>query len=239
METGWTRDWRDDEGEVPRHGAPVRIMIADDHALVRMGIGSLVTGMRDASLCGEADSSTTLMPLLERQLPDILVTDLMMPGGDHGDGVAMVAGLRRRYPALKIIVLTMLVNPAVLRLVLDTGVHGLLLKCIARRQLALALRVVAAGGTFVDRSVRSAVCAASGDGAPWWQSGLDRLSRREREVLLLCLRGLSVTEIAGLRNRSIKTISQQKVTAFHKLGLGSDRALFEFAEQSGLMRRAR
>lgn len=239
METGWTRDWREDTGGPPRRGSPLRVVIADDHALVRMGIGGILSGMRDISLCGEADSSTTLMPLLERLQPDILVTDLLMPGGHHGDGVALVTGLRRRYPALKIIVLTMLANPAVLRLVLDAGVHGLLLKCIASRQLALALRVVAAGGTFVDRSVRSAVCAASGEGAPWWRSGLDQLSRREREVLLLCLRGLSVTEIASLRCRSIKTISQQKVSAFQKLGLGSDRALFEFAEQSGLMPRTR
>ncbi|UNK47907.1 response regulator transcription factor [Lysobacter sp. S4-A87] len=211
---------------------PLRIIIADDHPIVRSGIRELLDSSGDFGPFIEVGSSDALVEAMEQRPFDVVLTDFNMPGGQITDGLNLLALVRQRWPQTPVMVLTMVRNVGLLRAVLDTGVRGLLNKSDALEELEQAVRAVSKGQTYISADLRlminAAQAAASG-------SGEIRLSRRESEVMRMFASGLTVSQIALQLNRSAKTISRQKMDAMAKLGLRSDREIYNYAREKGLL----
>lgn len=204
----------------------LRIIIADDHPVVRIGTRAVIESSGVGRMVGEADSAQALMTLLASQPCDLLVTDYSMPGSLQADGFAMIGMIRRRHPDLPVLMLSVSSNLAILRMVLDSGVLGLVDKSSSMDELPQAIQAVYRGQPYISRSLRERVEAAGswrmreGDGKP--------LSPREVEVLRLLGTGMTVKEISLLLHKSVSTISRQKGDAMLKLGLKGDAELFDY-----------
>lgn len=211
---------------------PARVVVADDHPVVLLGVRHALAAFDDIRLLGQARQSTELVEMLRRASPDVVVTDLSMPGGRYGDGLALVGYLRRHFPALRIIVLTMLGNGALLRRLFEAGVMTIVGKCDDFAHIGLAVRQAVRGARHISPSLRMALERARADSGR--AEIMPALSSREIEVVRLFAAGLSVTEIGMRLNRSIKTISSHKMSALRKLGVKGDAELIEYARASGL-----
>lgn len=219
-------------GHSDRYIVTLRIILADDHPIFRSGVRALLENHTNATVIAEVGSPAELIEAVEKQPCDLLITDFSMPGGQVADGLQMLGMIRRRKPDLPIIVLTMVNNGGVLKAVLDTGARGLMSKTDALSELALAVQAVSHGRPFVS----SGIAHLTDDSATGGQAdGLPTLSKRETEVLRLFASGFTVTEIAGQLNRSVKTISRQKMDAMGKLGLKNDLDVYAYAREHGIL----
>lgn len=209
----------------------IRVLIADDHPVVVNGIRRELEGDIGLDIVGTVHSSTELLRLLGSTPCDVLVTDYSMPGGQFGDGLPMLQMLRRRYPAVRIVVITMLDNPGLLRSIQKAGISAILSKADHQDHLRPAIRAAFIGISYVPPFVQ----ALLGDERVDSESPQPKLSRRELEVLRMCAAGMPLVEIARQANRSNKTISAQKSMAMRKLGLTTDYELYQYAIRSGLL----
>ncbi|CAK9885424.1 MAG: Transcriptional regulatory protein RcsB [Candidatus Erwinia impunctatus] len=201
----------------------MKVIIADDHPIVLFGIRKSLEQIDWVTVVGEFEDSTSLVNHLASLHADVLVTDLSMPGEKYGDGITLIKYIKRHYPQLAIIVLTMNNNPAILSTVLDLDIQGVVLKQGAPTDLPKALAALQKGKKYTPECVEKLLEKSS-----IGSSGDKRLSPKESEVLRLFSEGLPVTEIARKLNRSIKTISSQKKSAMTKLGVDNDIALLNY-----------
>ncbi len=209
----------------------LRIFVADDHAVVLAGVRAILQRADPPmALIATAESGEKLLELLERERCDVLVTDFAMPQHDgHGqDGLRMLQMIRRNHPHLRVVVLTMMDNPSILRAVLETGVRGLVGKASAIADLPVAIAAVAAGRRYISGDLQAGLEA---DAEKPTATGL---SAREVEVIRLFAEGFTVSEIALRLHRSVKTISRQKNDAMRKLGIGNHSQLYAYARDHGL-----
>lgn len=198
----------------------MNVIIADDHPIVLFGIRKSLEQIEWVNVVGEFEDSTALINNLPKLDAHVLITDLSMPGDKYGDGITLIKYIKRHFPSLSIIVLTMNNNPAILSAVLDLDIEGIVLKQGAPTDLPKALAALQKGKKFTPESVSRLLEKISAGGY-----GDKRLSPKESEVLRLFAEGFLVTEIAKKLNRSIKTISSQKKSAMMKLGVENDIAL--------------
>lgn len=203
--------------------ANMRIIVADDHPAVAIGISSVLQGANSAVVT-PVTTPTDLLHLLRGAGADLVVCDLNMPGPGHVDGFRLVEQLRRHQPAVPIIVLTMIRIAPVLRTLIGMGIGGLVHKRDTLHELSLAATCVIDGGKYVSGSIMSSLGGATvmldaNDGK--------QLTYREADVLRLLAAGHTVTEIARLLNRSVKTISGHKADLMQKLGASSDLDLYK------------
>ncbi|GAB3785442.1 response regulator transcription factor [Dyella agri] len=214
----------------------MRIVICDDHPVVIMGVKAILATQGDAfQVVGEAHGGQQLLDMLETRPCDLLITDFSMPGESHrDDGLPMLRRLRETWPELPVIVLTMIHNSALLQGMLKLGVQGVVDKTGMTTELLRAIVAMSAGRSYVSAGVSSANDQAT-EGADDKSAAIAALSVREAEVVRLYAQGLKVTQIAETVQRSVKTISKQKNDAMRKLGLESNRELFEFARANGLL----
>jgi len=207
----------------------LRIVVADDHAVVLAGVRAVLERADPAiEVVATAQSGEELLAALERTPCDVLVTDFSMPPkSEHGqDGLRMLQTVRRNHPLLRVVVLTMLDNPSVLRAIQELA-HGLVGKQSDLRELPVAVAAVAAGRSYLSPGLHPALEAEGGAPAT-------ALTARETEVIRLFAEGLSVSEIARRLHRSVKTISHQKTDAMRKLGLENHSQLYAYARDHGL-----
>lgn len=209
----------------------LRICVADDHPVVVMGIRMALCNSRYASsISGEAVSTDELVQHLKRQHCDILITDFSMPNGHFPDGMVLIKYIRSHFTALKIIVMTMLSNPLILREILKTGVHGLFDKHQPLEELISAIKRVSEGNTYISETFSSV------QASPQRGDILHKpLTGRELEVLRLLGQNRSGREIAEHLSRSEKTISRQKCMAMQKLGIRCNSDLTEYIRKNGLV----
>lgn len=214
--------------------ARLRIGLSDDHPVVRAGVRALLESAAANgevwSVDAEAAGADELLGMLAATPLDLLITDFSMPGSRAGDGLTLLGQIRRRHPELPVIVLTMIGNAQVLRSIADAGVAGLLDKAGAAVELGEAVRTVAHGGRYLGQGLRGLLEPVAGAAR-----GGAALSPRESEVLRLFATGHSVSQIAAHLHRSKQTISRQKTDAMSKLGLKSDREIYEYARTGGLL----
>ena len=208
-----------------------RILIADDHPVVRVGVRTIIETHGAGEVTAEAGTVDELFKLLSEQEFDVLVTDLSMPGPTQIDGYAMIERICRNHPELPVLVLSMTSNANILRMVQNSGVLGLLDKTSAMAELPAAIQAIQRGSAYISAPLRK-LLAQAGTRASH-VAGQRALSPRELEVLRLLAKGMRVKEIALQLNRGITTISKQKSDAERKLGLRNDVELFDFLRRGG------
>ncbi|MCY1289549.1 Transcriptional regulatory protein RcsB [compost metagenome] len=208
----------------------IRVVYADDHPALIAGITHILSGAPTIEVIGTARNSTEIVELLSHTDCDVLVTDYAMPGGRHGDGLAFISFLRRRFPDLKIIVFSAIDSPAVIQAMVDVGVPSVISKAADVGYLLLAIHSVYAGATYFHPELSPDSAA----GKPGMAESRP-LSKREAEVVRLYASGLSIGEIAARLNRTKQTISSQKAAAMTKLGFERDADLFRYAFETGMV----
>jgi two-component system, NarL family, captular synthesis response regulator RcsB len=212
---------------------PIRVLVADDHPALVLGVRHELAHITRISLVGAAANSTELVSVLSEKACDVLVTDYAMPGGGYGDGVSMVAFLKRHFPHVRIVVFTMMDNPAVFRSLIDEGVHCILSKADSTRHVLYAIYAACQGKAYFSPAIKSVVEALDTSPARRKRNN-NMLSPRELEVVRLYVSGLSVNEIAEILHRSKQTVSSQKRHAMTKLGVQRNADLIKYLMDSGL-----
>jgi len=211
----------------------IRVVVADDHPVLLLGAEQAMLRFPGITVVARARQSTELVKALQSAQCDVLVTDLAMPGGRHGDGLPLIGYLRRNFPGVQIVVLTMLENPALLRRLGELGVIAVVHKSDDLRHIPLAVQQVSRGRGYLSPQVRAALESLRINRGGKIDEVI--LSKRELEVVRLFVSGLTIKEISERLNRSIKTISTQKNSALRKLGLERDSELFQYAQSNGLL----
>lgn len=202
--------------ELPGAGGPaaIRIVIADDHAIVRRGLRQLLDGERGFEVVAEAEDVDSARRYLRGHRPDVLVLDLNMPGEPS---IEAIPKLREEFPDTQIVVLTMQNEAAYARTALSAGVLGYVLKEAADAELVQAIRAAAAGEHYLNPRLGAKVAAEPPPGPP------DGLSARELEILRLIALGYTNAQVAEELFLSVRTVETHRAHIQQKLGL-SDRA---------------
>jgi DNA-binding NarL/FixJ family response regulator len=208
----------------------IRLVIADDHAIVREGLKRIVGAAADLSVVDEAADGTQVMRLVREQEFDVLVLDLSMPGRS---GMELIKWVKAEKPKLRILVLSMHQELQYAVRAIKSGASGYLTKESAPEQLEQAIRKVAAGGAFVTAEVAEQLALGAMPGSQAHPH--ESLSDREFEVFRLLAAGVSVTDIAGRLKLSVKTVSTHKANLMQKMGLGNQSELIRYALRHGLV----
>ncbi|HEU4647849.1 MAG TPA: response regulator transcription factor [Gemmatimonadales bacterium] len=212
----------------------IRVVLVDDHAMVREGLRLVLRNAPDITVVGEAANGSMALPLVERLTPDVVVLDLDMPGGD---GMTALRALRHAWPEVRVLILTVHAEHERLLPLLDAGARGYLSKEAASRDLIEAIRVVAANDVYV-RPMAARLLAAAIVPKPAAQTARDRfrgLSEREQTVLSMVAQGYSGAEIARQRGISSKTVDAYKRRIQQKLGLEHRTDYVRFALEAGIL----
>jgi two-component system response regulator NreC len=204
----------------------VRILIADDHALVRSGLRALIEAQPDMEVVGEAEDGVVALVRCRKLCPDVVVMDLTMPGRG---GIGATEDIRRECPDTKVVVLTMHDDEAYVRIARLAGAAGFVLKKALATELIRAIRAAHAGRSHFSTTGPAAVARTAG--AP-----LDLITDREREVLTLIALGHTNTEIAGKLHISEKTVETHRAHIVEKLSLRTRADLVRFALEHGLLK---
>src|SRR2546421_8553604 len=210
--------------------SPIRVLIADDHAVLRSGLRMLLEAQPDVEIAGEAGDGTEVSQQALALQPDVVLMDLTMPGPHSGEVIRQVV---RAAPKTRVLILTMHDDPAYLASALAAGAAGYVVKKVADSELLIAIRAVHAGRTFVDLTqtlTPPALPRRSGRGKQ-----PQELSRREREVLRLLAQGHSNQQVAAQIRVSVKTVETYRTRLRVKLGLRERAELYRFAVESGLL----
>jgi len=214
---------------------PPRILLADDHAVLRTGLRLLLTSQNEFDVVGEASSGLEALSLAEQLQPDLILLDLSMPALG---GLDALPALRKLVPSARILILTMHDDPQYLRQALKHGASGYVLKKAADSELLFAMRSVLRGEVYVHPSMTRVLLedmlpeSQSANREDTWGS----LSEREQEVLKMVALGHTSAEIAGQLSLSSKTVETYRARGMEKLGLRTRAALVKFALQEGLIK---
>ena len=207
----------------------IRIVIADDHAIVREGLKRIVSGIDDMQVVGEAADGTEVMRRVRELDFDIIVQDLSMPGRS---GMELIKLVRAEKPKLRILVLSMHQELQYAVRAIKSGASGYLTKESAPAQLEQAIRKIAGGGAYVTPEVAEQLALGAMPGSS--ANPHESLSDREFEVFRLLAAGVSVTDIASQLKLSVKTVSTHKANLMQKMGLHNASELVRYAMKHGL-----
>lgn len=212
----------------------IRIVLADDHAVLRAGLSALLNAERDMAVVGEAGNGAECLQVVAEAHPDVILLDLNMP---QMSGLDVLPKLRQLVPESRILVLTMHDDESYLRQVLAAGGAGYVLKQAADSELLTAIRTVYHGGTFLHPAHTQALLqpAQPTSTEPADDAAVALLSDREVEVLKLLALGHSNKEIAEMLYLSVKTVETYKARVMEKLELKTRSALVRFALKHDLL----
>ena len=208
----------------------IRILLADDHAVLRAGIRALLEAQPDLEVIGEAGDGQTAVQRAREFQPDVVVMDIGMPGLD---GLAATRQILASNPKIRILFLTQHENKEYILPALKLGAAGYVLKRAEGDELITAIRTVYAGGTFLDPAIASALVSEVNRDEKT-ADPFDSLSEREREVLVLLAQGKTYQQIAEILFISPKTVDFHRINIMRKLGLTNRAELTRFAIQRGL-----
>ena len=216
--------------------AKVRIVLAEDHTILREGLRALLSADPDFEIIGEAADGREAVRFVEKQVPDLILMDLSMP---RMTGMDAIREIKKRYPQTKIIALTVHKTEEYLRTTLQAGADGYVLKDATHEELMMSIQSVLKGETYLSPGVSGKVIEGYLEGvegqAP--ASTLGLLSQREREVLKLIAEGYKNKEIAADLCISLKTVEKHRANLMKKLDLHNAAALTAYAIEQGLVER--
>ncbi|MGE5466677.1 MAG: response regulator [Ignavibacteria bacterium] len=208
----------------------IRILMADDHGIVREGLKQLFNLVPDIEVVGEATNGDQVLEAASRGGFDVLLLDMSMPGVS---GIDLVKALRALAPKLPILVLSMHNEPPIVRRALAAGANGYISKDTSDpARLLAAIRAVSAGGRYLDPDMAERLAfEKNGDGEPLHE----QLSSREHEIFRLLAQGMGVNEIGRLLCISNKTVSTHKARLMEKMNLKTNAELVRYALTNGLV----
>ncbi len=207
---------------------PTRVLIVDDHAMVRSGLSAFLSVSEDLELVGEADSGNQALRMVAEHSPDVVLMDLVMPGMD---GVATTRAIRERFPAVRVIALTSFPEDKLVQEVLEAGALSYLLKNVSADELGRAIRAAKSGQpTLAPEAAQALISRVTAPKLP----GHD-LSPREREVLALMVQGLNNPDIAERLVVGRSTVKFHVSSILGKLGVQSRTEAVALAVQHHLV----
>jgi len=210
-----------------------RIMIADDHAIVRSGLKAIIKADPSLKLSGEATGGYEAIEMVNKTVPDILLLDISMP---DLDGISVTKKLTAQYPDLKILILTIHEDNALLREAIKSGAAGYILKKAAEADLIAAIQLILSGDTYVDPSmVRELIVDQPDKGNKSSNTVVEQLTPREIEVLKLLVRGYTNRQIGEELTISVRTVEGHRANLSGKLGLKNRVELVRYARENGLI----
>ena len=208
-----------------------RILIADDHPVLRSGLRVLLGADPDLEVVGEAGTGEETLRLAEELRPDVVLLDIGMPGES---GIETVRRLKARLPALKVLFLTMHEEEGMMLEALGAGGDGYLIKRADDAEIIHAIRVVRSGDVYVHPAMTRALLSQA-ETPERLQEPVEPLTRREIDVLRLLARGNTNRQIAELLALSVRTVESHRANLMGKLGLASRVELVTYAEEHGLL----
>lgn len=210
-----------------------KILIADDHGLIRAGLRALLTGVADFTVVGEAEDGFSVLEQTARLQPDIVLMDINMPGLN---GIEATRRLREIAPAVRVLALTVHEDDVMLREIIRAGAYGYLIKRSVESDLIQAVRLVSQGSIYIHPSMTGALVKDFSPHTPHADVNLNvELTPREKEVLLLLARGHTNREIAERMHLSPRTIEGHRASLVSKLGFSSRVELMNYVEEHHLV----
>jgi DNA-binding NarL/FixJ family response regulator len=213
----------------------LRILVADDHEIVRRGLVSLIKSHPDWEVCAEADNGRQAVEKAEQSKPDIAILDIGMP---VLNGLEATRQILREHPGVRVLILTITDTDQAVKAVLDAGARGFILKSDAARDLVTAVEALAQNKTFFTARVADLVLSGYLNRNPRSAKsdlGLPGLTSREREVVQLLAEGKSTKEVACHLNLSVKTAETHRSNIMRKLGLHSVSELVLYAVRNSIV----
>lgn len=218
---------------------PIRVMVVDDHGIVREGLRQVLQADGAFDVVGEAANGAEALAIAERERPDVILLDITMPGDS---GLLVAQQLRQRVPESKVLILSVHDDAEYVMESVRAGAHGYLRKDTTPADLRSAIRAVHAGDAWyspaVARRLTEMIRSEAAPAPPPSLStpSLDVLTNREREILSLIARGLLNKEIGAQLGISVRTVEAHRDSVVRKLGIRSAAGLTRFAMEQGLLR---
>jgi len=209
---------------------PLRLLLVDDHPILRAGLRSLLSAQSDLEVVGEADSGESAVRLGRAVSPDLVLLDFSLPGMNGAD---TARSLKQALPHTRVLAVSVYDEPAIVRLFMDAGADGYLLKRSASDELVRAVREVAAGSPYLDPSLPPQPSAPAERSDSTQGPKVAVLSDREAEVTRLLAQGQTMKEIAQQLNVSPRTSETYRARAMEKLGLKGRADLIRYAMKRG------
>ena len=210
----------------------IRILLADDHAVLRAGIRALLDTQPDIEVIGEAGNGQQAVARVRELQPDIVLMDIGMP---DLDGMAATRQIKEAYPQTRVLILTQHENKEYVLPAFKIGASGYVLKRAEGDELLTAIRAVYAGETFLDPAIAGVLTEGIRHEAGASSDPFDSLTDREREVLILLAQGKTYQQIAETLFITAKTVDYHRTNVMRKLGLGNRAELTRFAVQRNLI----
>ena len=212
---------------------PVRVMLADDHTLVRAGIRALLEKLPGVEVVGEAGDGREVLKLVKLHRPDVVLMDISMPGLN---GLEAAVRMAKEFPDVRVIILSMHPNEEYVWRALKAGAAGYLLKKAATAELAIALQCVARGEIYLSQEISARLPKSFPlDGIATRKSPLEQLTSRQREILQLIAEGRNTKQIAELLKVSPKTVEYHRMKLMDCLNVHDVPGLVRFALRVGLI----
>jgi DNA-binding NarL/FixJ family response regulator len=204
-----------------------RVLIVDDHSIVRLGLRRIIENEKDLMVCGEAETAREASAAIKELRPDVMIVDLSLK---HGDSIDLVRGARGRHPRLAILVLSMHEETTYAERMLAAGANGYIMKQEGSEQFLISLRRVLDGGIYVSETVGlNMIQQLTTRGSSLSSDPIDRLSNRELQILRMIGQGTSAREAALSLNLSVKTVESHRQRIKRKLNLKTGAKLVQYA----------
>lgn len=215
-------------------GATVKIIIAEDHRLFREGIKALLENNSEFQIVGEAENGLEAIRCARKHKADLMIMDLSMP---KLGGISALRDIKRQFPNIKILVLTIHQSDQYVLETFEAGADGYCLKDAGRKELKMAIDSVLAGNTYISPGISEQVMEGFIEGRKKLKTKTtwDTVTQREREVLKLLGEGYQNKEIADILNISVKTVEKHRANIMGKLDLHNAAALTAYAIEKGLV----
>ena len=211
---------------------PVRVLLADDHALVRAGIRALLQNLGGVTVVAETGNGAEVLEFARAHRPDVVLLDISMPGLG---GLEVSAQLRDALPEVRVVMLSMHANEEYVLQALRAGAAGYMLKDSATAELELALKAVMQGETYLSPPISKQVVEGYVQRVGAEQTASDNLTPRQRQVLQLIAEGHSTKEIAHRLNLSVKTVETHRAQLMERLQIREIAGLVKYAIRHGLV----
>jgi DNA-binding NarL/FixJ family response regulator len=204
-----------------------RVLIVDDHPIVRQGLRRVMENEEDLTVCGEAETARDARTAIKELNPDVIIADISLK---QGDGIELVRDVRAHHPQLPILVLSMHDETIYAERMLSAGANGYIMKQAASEQFLVSLRRVLDGGIYVSEAVGNNMIQKFAAGGAYISANpIDRLSNRELQILHMIGKGMSTRETAHSLNLSIKTVESHRQRIKRKLNLTTGTQLVQYA----------